>query len=91
MRGLPEIRSQLDLPNNFPTDPQAEILIYKKIPLNFIKRIIFFNERNLEPFKNSSLLEDINIQILASKDFYDPRADQDFWKNGTNFHNASDN
>ena len=25
------------------------------------------------------------------KDFYDPRADQDFWKNGTNFHNASDN
>ena len=33
MVGKKEVRLKNKIPENFPTDPQAEILIFKKIPM----------------------------------------------------------
>lgn len=41
-----------DLPNNYPTDSQAEILIYKEIPIKYIKRVIFENNYFINQYKH---------------------------------------
>lgn len=78
-----EIRKKNNLEHNMPTDLQAEILIYKKIPLSRIKRIFCKNEEILDRvIKTFSSLNfnDANF-IKLNRDIFERRKDQDFWEN----------
>lgn len=38
-------RDALGIPNNYPTNPQAEVLAYDLIPTAYIKQVVFFSQR----------------------------------------------
>ena len=78
-----EIREKNNLENKMPTDLQAEILIYKKIPLNKIKNIFCKNEevfdKAIKTFSSLNLNDNDFIKLNPS--LFERRKDQDFWEN----------
>lgn len=73
-------RSSLDIPKNFTTDPQAEILCFNSIPTDKIKYILF--DRNSTYQKIAYQLPNIDDMYYyeAERFYFVPRTDYTFWK-----------
>ena len=41
-------RNNLRIPDNYPTNPQAEVLIYETVPVNYIKEVNFYDQESAE-------------------------------------------
>lgn len=76
-------RSDLNLPKNFPTNPQAEVLVLERILPDYIMEICFNS-----PSKVNDLLKVVGIideckcddKVEFSDQFFRPRFDWAFWK-----------
>ena len=71
-------RNQLNLPDSYPTDPQAEVLVFGRIPVSYIKKVHFndlFAEDEYKKFIPESICSGLDFT------FFNPRHDWDFWKN----------
>lgn len=74
-------RSALQIGNNIPTDPQAEILISGIIESQYINKIYFQNKNSFNEwrlFQGSEKLSEINYQIKP--ELFGPRNDYSFWQ-----------
>ena len=91
MEGKKEVRLKNKIPENFPTDPQAEILIFKKIPKNYFKRIIFSKDSEIYDLRNELNTESKSTPFCLSNDLFGPRKDEDFWKGEVHFFNVDNN
>lgn len=70
------LRDNLNIPDCYPTNPQAEVLVFHSIPINFIKAVYFENhEAQLKYFSNSQLQM---CFCVYDKVFY-PRSDYNKW------------
>lgn len=60
------------LPINFPTDKQAEVLLYREIKISYIKRVIFQDENAFNKYKG-----DVpnNIEVVVDSDIFETRKD----------------
>ncbi len=71
------IRHQdLSIPQNYPTHPQAEVLVFNPIPVQYIKEIHYWDaaaQERLMPIRTSS-----NYKI--SRQYFDSRSDYSIWK-----------
>lgn len=78
--GFPE-RRELGIPENYPTNPQAEVLVFENILPCYIKRVIVEDEytKNLVNTKLSKISKNIPTIIDQSK--FKWRMDYTFWKN----------
>ena len=47
-------RQSLQIPNHYPTHPQAEVLVFDPIPVKYIKEVHFYNETALEQWRYSN-------------------------------------
>tara|TARA_B100001939_G_scaffold320487_1_gene309381 strand:- start:548 stop:2332 length:1785 start_codon:yes stop_codon:yes gene_type:complete len=81
-----DIRDKNRIPKNFTTDLQAEVLIYKKIPREFIKKIYCESEEI-----KLNLLEELPDLKERESDFisinpkvFERRIDQDYWESNKN-------
>lgn len=70
-------RCVLGLSNNEPTNPQAEIMVLKTIPISFIDRIVFQNERQYK--KYLPILQKVGIEGACSDYYFSPRRDYLYW------------
>jgi ssDNA thymidine ADP-ribosyltransferase, DarT len=70
-------RKQLGLKRFETTHPQAEVLVFDRIPSQYIRGVIFENEFTKN--KNLHLIPE-NVKIYVRKDFFEPRRDNDYWK-----------
>ncbi|OSX53221.1 DarT ssDNA thymidine ADP-ribosyltransferase family protein [Anoxybacillus ayderensis] len=70
-------RKQMDLPDHYPTDPQAEVLVFGVIDTSYFKRIIFNDEITANKFKGKY---GAKFQFVVDKSFFCPRKDYDFWR-----------
>lgn len=70
-------RSKLKIPDYYPTNPQAEILLFDTIPCKYIKRIAFNNEDILKKYKK--IIPD-DIEVVVDNDLFYPREDYKYWQ-----------
>ena len=79
------IRHQdLPIPQNYPTHPQAEVLVFDSIPVQFIKAIHVWHETTLE--KCRSYAESYSQMFSVNRQYFTYRADYEVWR-PTNFNN----
>lgn len=70
-------REQMGLPNHYSTDPQAEVLIFDTIEVDYFKRIIFDNETTANKFRNKYKTK---FQFVVDTNFFYARNDYHFWR-----------
>lgn len=70
-------RKELNIPDNYPTNPQAEVLVFGVIPSRFIKYVIFNDEETLEKYKS---IIPLGIKAIVDEDFFYPRKDYIYWQ-----------
>lgn len=74
--GFPQ-RSTLSIPDKYPTNPQAEVLVFGRIPLDYITRIFFYDEESLDSYN-----QDVpcNISMSVNKEQFLGRIDYPYWR-----------
>lgn len=75
-------RVSLSLPDYYPTDPQAEVLLFGSVPTDYIKSVVFSNRRARD--KYSPFIPDgVGIYVSGENpyypDFFGPRKDYKAW------------
>ena len=71
-------RFNLNIPTYYPTNPQAEVLIFGKVEPKYIKRIIMKSNENIIKFSEKYK----NINIEQADYLFGPRIDWQFWQGG---------
>ena len=80
------IRHQdLSIPQNYPTHPQAEVLVLDPIPARYIKAIYFWDTDAQERWLPNSTGADYEISC-TDRHYFEPRRDYEIWR-PTNFNN----
>lgn len=70
-------RSEMNLPSYYPTNPQAEVLVFANIPVEYIKCVYFYDYETLKKYKN--LFYNQNMCHVCKKAF-SYREDWEYWK-----------
>jgi hypothetical protein len=78
-------RSELNIPNNYTTNPQAEVLLLEGAPLKYIFGLVF-NTANLAAeykakYEGKPPLH-THIKTYHFSSYFQPRKDYGHWKNG---------
>jgi hypothetical protein len=71
-----QTRKQLDIDDWYPTNPQAEVLVFDKIPTVYIDKVFFENSDSLEEYYDI-IPEDINAKVDSKMFKY--RKDWAYW------------
>lgn len=71
-------RKEMNLPSYYPTNPQAEVLVFANIPVEYIKCVYFYNYKTMNKYAN--LFDDTNMCKVNTYFFYG-RKDYNFWQN----------
>jgi len=76
---LPNItRQTLGLPDHYPTNPQAEVLVFDSIPVKYIQAV-HLEQSSAELFTS---LKKVNptIELVHNTRYFAPRSDYPFWR-----------
>lgn len=73
--GFTHLRETMSLPKSFTTDPQAEILVFEKIPLKYILGVVFENKEVMETYKKVSR----KTKTIVEKSMFKYREDYECW------------
>lgn len=69
-------RVALDIPNNYPTNPQAEVLMLEGVPRSYIFGVIVLNNAKKEELQ--SIYRD--LQVIVNANYFRYRKDYAHWK-----------
>ena len=72
------LRQSLAIPRYFPTNPQAEILVFERISTGYINEIVFWDFATLGQWKSDSPAT-YTQRLYADSDYFYPRCDYRFW------------
>lgn len=72
------LRRELDLPEHYPTDPQAEVLVFDVIEPRYIKRIVVETESDKQILMDQFGLKDSMVSVEPA--YFRPREDWVHWK-----------
>ena len=75
----------LSIPENYPTHPQAEVLVFDSIPAQYIKTVHFRNETALEQWRFNYAGTYFQT-FSADRQYFNARVDYEIWR-PTNFNN----
>ena len=70
-------RERLNIPECYPTNPQAEVLVFSKIPTQYIKNVLFNDDTMTECYR--SIMPDTFFFKTDSNKF-EPRKDYLYWQ-----------
>lgn len=70
-------RADLKIPDFLPTNPQAEVLVFDTIPVEYITRVVFEDITAKRKYKNC--IPD-DIQAVVDKEYFYPRMDYEKWQ-----------
>ena len=69
-------REELHIPDRYPTNPQAEVLVFGVIPIEYIRAVYFENIRLMKKYIDD-IPNDINVE--CNREFFNCRRDYKFW------------
>jgi cold shock CspA family protein len=72
-------RQQLNIPDWFPTNPQAEVLAFNPIPLSYFRSVCFQTMDSLIRWRNQHARSN-RIPTVVEEAYFSPRKDWSFWK-----------
>lgn len=82
-RGRRNRRESLQIPDNYPTHPQAEVLVFGRIPTLYIKGVCFWNADSRDTarmrWESSGIDTDHRIYFVISRQYFEPRCDVRYW------------
>ena len=86
MFSMDELRGMNKIPRHFTTDLQAEVLVYKKIPKQYINRIYCASDEiKLDLIKKLPELKERDSDFInVNPSFFEKRIDQDYWEQRKN-------
>lgn len=70
---------QLQIPKDYPTHPQAEVLVFDPIPATYIKTVLFCNGTALKKWKEDNP-KSYPQTFSANKQYFSPRCDYAVWQ-----------
>lgn len=74
-----EIRRQsLDIPDNYPTNPQAEILVFDRISSRYIREIVFFESPAMRQWERGNV-GNYTQKCRDDRKYFYPRRDHEVW------------
>lgn len=76
-----DIRKKVNMDDNETTDPQAEIQVMGRIPVNMIKTAVFEDEVVLDQYRE--YLSQAHIESTVNKEYYRPRRDYKYWRDNS--------
>jgi len=76
-RDIYPTRETLDIPKCYPTNPQAEVLVFGTIPISYIKYAIFENNAILNKYKP---LIPSSVECIVNSDYFFGRSDYEHWR-----------
>jgi hypothetical protein len=71
-------RKVLGIADYYPTNPQAEVLVFDCIPIKYIIKVLFENQSVLNKYKNSIPIE---IEAKVNSGVFRGRGDWQYWQN----------
>lgn len=71
-------RRDLGIPTNYPIDPQAEVLVFNRIPTNYFCSVHFSSLSAMRIWQRSNRCPD-NIGLIVSNQYFQPRCDWTKW------------
>ena len=75
-QGYPQ-RENLEIPDSYPTNPQAEVLVFDIISADYIKSLYFEDSAVMQMFQH--IIPD-KISVSVNKNYFAPRKDFGLWK-----------
>ena len=72
-------RQDLSIPDNYPTNPQAEVLAFDPVPVQYIKAICFWDSTALEEWQSDNRAA-YSQTFSAAPPYFKPRHDWEVWK-----------
>ena len=72
-------RQDLQIPNNYPTNPQAEVLVFDSIPTRYIKTVHFRNATILREWRSINS-ETYSQMLTSNSSYFNPRHDWAAWQ-----------
>ena len=72
-------RQDLQIPKNYPTHPQAEVLVFDQIPAEYINAIHFRDATILEEWR-SNYTGTFSDKFFVNRDYFNARSDYEVWK-----------
>ena len=69
------VRQSLAIPNNYTTNPQAEILVFDRISPEYIKKIVFYDYTILSRWQSNTL-----VSTVVDKFYFKYRHDYSHWQ-----------
>jgi len=80
-------RKVLNIPEYYPTDPQAEILVFEKIPIEYFSKIHFYDCGCMLKFVN--LHPDAQSLFEINRSYFKARRDYSHWQKNYEIKNAN--
>lgn len=71
-------REQLNIPKNFPTNPQAEVLVFEPIAPRYIKEVHFYDKEARQKWHGENLGA-YQMKLVVNQQFFRPRQDHLKW------------
>ena len=69
----------LHIPQNYSTHPQAEVLVFDRIPTEYINAIHFWDATILEQWR-SNYNGPYSEKLIIDRRFFEPRSDYEVWR-----------
>ncbi len=93
-RGRRVLRNSLQIPENYPTHPQGEVLVFERIPAQHIKKIAFLNANARDPVRDRwrPINTNANNKILfyTGPQYFGRRDDYRRWMSGSDVGNSNE-
>lgn len=71
-------RSDLELPDYYPTNPQAEVLVFNNIPISYIKGVFFADSDTLRKYREEII--SLEVEIKIHNPMFSYRKDWEEWR-----------
>ncbi len=68
------------IPDSYPTHPEAEVLVFDSISAEYIKAVHFYNDTALQTWRKDNPKADFQ-ELSANKQYFKPRCDYKAWQN----------
>ena len=69
-------RADLGIPDCFPTNPQAEVLVFDTIPANYITHVLFEDKTTKKKYEKYIPAD---IDVVVAQGYFAPRMDYKMW------------
>lgn len=73
------MRQDLSIPEWFPTNPQAEVMVFNSIPFNYFQNVYFYNNNSLANWLMCHRDPHQNL-FIAEPEYFSARCDYEFWR-----------